>query len=85
MITYDGVIQPNQENIDDFYSEVVGWTHQCWQIYFLENTIDLDEFKRRLNVDNIDYRQFMIDNAERLDTENFKLYIQRVIDLIYTD
>jgi hypothetical protein len=84
MITNDGVLLPEVDNNEQFYGEVVGWCHQCWQLYALGNTIDLTEFKRRLNVDNIDYQQFMIDYADKLDLQptGDKLYVQRVIDAL---
>jgi hypothetical protein len=87
MITSDGVIQPiNEDDSNRFYGDVIGWCHQCWQLYVGE-AIDLVEYKRRLNVDNIDYRQFMVDYAEQLNQQpdNDKVYVQRVIDSIYTE
>lgn len=85
MITEDGVLQVSNTNDENFYSEVVGWCHQCWQLHVLGNDIDLDEFKRRLNVENIDYKQFMIDNEEKLNLnpDTDKLYLQRVVDVLY--
>lgn len=67
--------------------EYINWCHQCFQLLTIDQSIDLEEFRRLLNVDNIDYRQLMADNQDklsRLQYENAGLYIQRVIDLIYT-
>ena len=84
MITNDGVIVPELDDTEKYYGEVIGWCHQCWQLYVLGNDIDLNEFKRRLNVEVIDYQQFMIDFADKLDLQpdNDKLYVQRVIDAL---
>ena len=85
MITDSGVLV--KEESESFYSEVIGWAHQCWQLYALGNDIDLDEFKRRMNVQEIDYKQFMIDNAEKLDlaTETDKLYMLRIMHVLFPE
>ena len=71
---------------EQFYRDTVNNAHQCFQLLTIDQTIDSAEFQRRLRVEEIDYRQFMTDYAEWLDLqpENDKLYIQRVIDLVYT-
>jgi hypothetical protein len=81
----DGVIQ--NENSESFYGEVIGWAHQCWQLHILGNDIDLDEFKRRMNVDDIDYKQFMLDNQEKLDLNESgdKLYMLRIMHVLYPE
>lgn len=83
----DAVIQPKQEEDNFFYNEVIGWAHQCWQLHVLGNDIDLDEFKRRMNTDNIDYKQFMVDNAGMLEVENdtSKLYMLRIMHVLYPE
>lgn len=69
---------------DDNYSSTIGWAHQCWQLYKLGNDISYEEFKTRLDIPNKDFRQFMVDYAELLDTQpdGDKLYIQRIIDCL---
>lgn len=71
-------------NDEEFYRETVSWAHQCWQLYKLGNDIDYVEFKRRLDIPNIDYRKFAEDYAEDLDLriQTDKLYIQRIIDCL---
>lgn len=87
----DGVIQKTElaegESVEQFYGEVIGWAHQCWQLHVLGNDIDLTEFKRRMNVDNIDYNQFMVDHAERLEQSltSDKLYMLRVMRVLYPE
>lgn len=85
----DGVIQSKDDdtNLDMFYSEVIGWSHQCWQLHVLGNDIDLTEFKRRMNVDNINYEQFMQDFADKLDLQptNDKLYMLRIMHVLYPE
>jgi hypothetical protein len=87
----DGVIQTaeiaTEESAEQFYREVVSWAHQCWQLHVLGNDIDLTEFKRRMNVDNIDYNQFMIDHAEKLEQNptGDKLYMLRVMRVLYPE
>lgn len=84
MINDQGVIQPQQENDPNFYSEVISWCHQCWQLYKLGHDIDLDEFKRRLNVNEIDYRQFKIDHAEELQGDGL-IILLRVLNVLYPE
>jgi hypothetical protein len=87
----DGVIQQAElaaeEFGDRFYSDVIGWAHQCWQLHVLGNDIDLVEFKRRMNIDNIDYNQFMIDYAEKLEQNptGDKLYMLRIMYVLYPE
>lgn len=87
MISHDGVISIDNTENERVYDEVLGWLHQCWQVYSLEKTIDLDEFKRRLNVDNIDYKKFMTDHSDRLNAESGleKVYVQRVLHVLYPE
>jgi len=80
----DAVIQSKDEftTEDQFCNDVVGWAHQCWQLYSLEKTIDVNEFKRRLNVSNINYRQLIVDYADYFDRQGVALYIERVIEVL---
>jgi hypothetical protein len=86
MISDDGVIR-SEEFTDSFYNEVVGWAHQCWQLHVLGNDIDLIEFKRRMNVENIDYQKFMTDFAFKLEEspDADKIYMQRVMHVLYPE
>jgi hypothetical protein len=69
---------------DENFYKTISWAHQCWQLYKLGNDIDYEEFKRRLDIPNVDFRKFMEDYQELLDKspENEKLYIQRIIDCL---
>ena len=80
----NAVIQPKQNDDEMFFDEVVAWCHQCYQRHILENDIDLEEFKRRLNVSDIDYKKFIIDYADQLEAKG-KLYVLRVMHILFPD
>ena len=68
-------------------SKLINNGHQCFQLYAIDQSIDFEEFKRRLDTDNVDYRQVLIDYQDllqQLEPEISTLYIQRIIDLVYT-
>lgn len=85
----DGVIQlkDDETTADRFYGDVIGWAHQCWQLHVLGKDIDLDEFKRRMNVDNIDYQQFMTDYSDKLEESPSadKLYMLRIMHVLFPE
>jgi len=66
--------------------QIISWCHQCYQVLMIDQTIDVEEFARRLNADTVDYRQVLIDYQDMLanwDYDTSSLYIQRVIDILY--
>jgi hypothetical protein len=66
--------------------DIIGHCHLCYQLLIIDQTIDVEEFARRLNADTVDYRQVMIDYKDLLDQQDYNysgLYIQRVIDILY--
>lgn len=66
--------------------QIIGQCHQCYQLLIIDQTIDADDFASRLNADNIDYRQVLVDYKDMLDNRDYDtsgLYIQRVIDILY--
>lgn len=82
----NGIIQTKDENQDAelFFSDVIGWCHQCYQRYTFDQDIDLEELKNRLNVSNIDYKQFMVENSEHLEKYG-KLYLLRIMHILYPE
>jgi hypothetical protein len=66
--------------------QIISWCHQCYQVLMIDQSIDVEEFARRLNADTVDYRQVLVDYNDMLsnwDYDTSSLYIQRVIDILY--
>ena len=66
--------------------QLISRCHLCFQLYTIDQTIDYQEFRTRLDADTVDYQQVLTDYADILerwaDPDTSTLYIQRVIDLL---